>query len=408
MDKTNCAICNKQLSDSGMDSWHIIITPCAGPSTETPEESIVCKKCMSGHMQCRACNTIYHQSVKDGWIVPVNSYIFCNRKGCLDSQYWSCSYDHSSRWAQAGRSCDECGRDSSGRRPRCGCGNGGGDSPIHNYSCQPTLVFHDVDGQYDERTKPRKMFLGFELEIQIPGDKIAQSAMLFKTALQDAEIAQSKSDGSIGGGIELVTQPHTYLKYREQHVLFDAIDKCRTLYGGRSWDPGTCGFHIHLGRDGFADGRHMHRFVEMVYRNSEMMMKFGGRKSGYAKFDDCWEFDEFDRPVFSLVNKGLMGSSANERGGEKYAAVNTGKAATIEMRFMRGSTKKETILSYLGMADAIAEYTREIPTSNNWWDWETFGTWVTSRSSVYPELFARFPSIKDLKISDLDKLKIKA
>ena len=410
MAKRECAVCHGKYDTSEVVFYEMVVEPCTAPAQRIANAR-VCFSCARSAKSCRDCGTQYAGGSATSWLVNVGVAGYCRRIGCLDAKYWRCgtegTADHHG-WVRAGRVCEHCGMNSRGVRPRCMCGQGESDAPIHNYSCQPLLVFHDVGGIYNKDTKPHKMFLGFELEIQIPSIHIESSAKLIKATLQTTEIAQSKSDGSIGGGIELVTQPHTYAKYREQPLLFETIDRIRNDYGGRSWDPGTCGFHIHLGRDGFENGAHMHRFVEFVYRNADMMMKFGGRKSGYAKFDDCWDFDEFDRPFFSLENKGLKGKSVDERGGDKYAAVNTGKTATIEMRFMRGSTKKETILSYLGMADAIVNYTKPITISDNWWDWESFGGWVTSRSSHYPELFDRMPSIKDLKISELDKLKIKA
>ena len=131
-------------------------------------------------------------------------------------------------------------------------------------------------------------------------------------------------------------------------------------------------------------------------------MKFGGRKSTYARFDDVWGFDVYDRPIFSFEMKG----GENLNGGEKYTAVNTSKQATIELRFMRGTTKIESIFAYLQMAHAIAEYTRT--EAEGWCDWDNFASWVVDHTETYPELLAKLPNIKDVSLEALNALTIDA
>jgi len=402
MAEKKCEVCSRGVLED--DELYKVVRDIRVDGSAHPKMVKACYKCATNADSCNQCNTRYTETAWNSWQVRVGSSIVCRASNCFDRYFWTCACSGNEKFVSRNSICNYCKRDKDGNRLRCECGNGSEDRPVHNYSCQPHLQFHDIGGVFDEESKPKKMWMGFELEIQIPGSNVNEAAKFVRAQLQTTEIAQSKSDGSIGGGIELVTQPHTYEKYRDQPLLWDTIGKVRDVYNGRSWDPGTCGFHIHLGRDGFKDKAHLHRFVELVYRNSEMMMKFGGRRSTYSKFDDCWDFDEWDRPVFSLANK----MNRDSQGGEKYTAVNTSKPATVEMRFMRGTTKKESILAYLGMADAIAKYTRDIAAEGNWYDWETFANWVTNRQGDYPELYERMPSIKDLKIKDLDVLKIKA
>ena len=401
MAKITCMICSRKV-DLDEEYMYSMVNENYVPGTR-PQIVKACADCTRESKQCGECNVYYRIDVP-GWVVRIGNGTYCRKEGCLDARFWSCE-QHG--WVRKTQACATCGLNEAGERPRCACGQGGEDSPVHAWNCQPTLMFHSIDGMFKEKDKPAKnMFMGVELEIQIPSSHVMNAAKFLRATLQTTEIAQCKNDGSIGGGVELVTQPHTYEKYREQDLFWSAIDEVRNKYGGRSWDPGTCGFHIHLGRDGFEDTSHLHRFVEFIYRNPEMMMKFGGRTSGYAKFDDCWIWNEFDQPVFSLENKGLYGTES--RGGEKYSAVNTSKLATIEMRFMRGTTKKESLLAYIGMAHAIFKYTEAQASRDDWYDWELFNGWVTNHQDAYPELYDRMPTIKELKISDLNNLKIKA
>jgi hypothetical protein len=248
--------------------------------------------------------------------------------------------------------------------------------------------------------------MGFELETQIPNSRLNEAARYALHQLQDKEIAQLKHDGSIGGGFEIVTQPHTYKKYLENKVLWETIDTLRRDYSARSWDSETCGMHIHISRKAFANGRHTHRFIEFIYRNSDMMMKFGGRKSSYARFNDAWGFDEFDKPIFTLEGK----SNGDElRGGEKFTAVNTLKRDTLELRFMRGTTNINGVKANLGMAHAMVNYTRDLNESmSNWYDWQSFVDYVNGIPYIYDELIKRLPDVPELSLSALEHSKIEA
>jgi len=297
------------------------------------------------------------------------------------------------------RFCTACNRDENGNLQRCRCGAGHDDQPIHVYSCEPTLVFHGTDDG--------ELFMGFELETQISNSNLTEAARYALHQLQDVEIAQLKNDGSIGGGFEIVTQPHTYQAYRDNTVLWDTIETLRKKYGARSWDSGTCGLHIHISRKAFANGRHTHRFIEFIYRNSDMMMKFGGRKSSYARFNDVWGFDEFDKPIFTL--EGKSDRDGDLRGGEKYTAVNTLKRDTLELRFMRGTTNTNGVKASLGLAHAMVNYTRYLDENMaDWYDWQAFVDYVNGIPYIYDELIQRLPEVPELVLTELEHSKIDA
>lgn len=362
-----------------------------------------CANCASDYTnQCPECSTRYssHDDTYSENIIDIqyggNRYRYCFFNECYVDNVWLCETDGAYTHVRHPY-CRECNRDAQGRLQRCRCGAGTESSPIHNYSCEPNLVFHgDDDGD---------LFMGFELEMAIPNRLINEAAQFTLHALQDVEIAQAKSDSSIGGGFELVTQPHTYAKYRDSSVLWDTIETLRKKFKARSWDSGTCGLHIHVSRKAFADGRHTHRFIEFIYRNSDMMMKFGGRKSTYARFNDAWGFDEFDKPIFTLEGKG--GSSLD--GGEKYTAVNTRKPATLELRFFRGTTNTNGVKASLGLVHAMVHYTRELNEAmSEWYDWQAFVDYVNERDELYPELVERLPEVPEISLSEMESLKVEA
>lgn len=317
---------------------------------------------------------------------------------CFERHWWGCPCRPDHHISVDSR-CMTCFKDRDGYKVRCECGRGTKARPIHDYSCKPTLVFH---GKSKE-----KIHMGFELETQINGGNnnsdIQLAALFAMDALQPLEIAELKNDSSIGGGFEIVTQPHTYEKYRDgSQVLWETIDALRTDYKARSWDAGTCGLHIHIARKAFRDGLHTHRFIEFVYRNPEMLMKFAGRNSArYATFADCWGKDEYEQPKFDIEDK-LNRRENTTRG----SAVNTLNEHTLELRFFRGTMRPSGVLSALGLAHSMVQYTRTmIPDVNaprgEVFAWEPFRVWVEERADEYPDLMARMPLIKDVNLKNV-------
>lgn len=361
-----------------------------------------CSDCTSSStVKCGECNTRFSMEEESEHIIRFSTdrsrYSYCYYEDCYLDFIWFCANDGEPN-PVAHRYCRSCQKDTDGNIQRCRCGGGSPSNPIHVYNCDPTLVFHgeDDDG----------LFMGFELETQVPSALITEAAVYAMNQLQTDEIAQLKNDGSIGGGFEIVTQPHTYQAYLSNTKLWETIDTLRTDYKARSWDSGTCGLHIHVSRKAFIDGRHTHRFIEFIYRNSEMMMKYGGRKSDYARFNDVWGFDEYDKPIFTLEGKS---SGDDLHGGDKYTAVNTLKRDTLELRFIRGTMNVDSVKASLGLAHALVWYTRHSDDSrDNWYDWDSFVDWVTRGSEAYPELLERLANVRALSLQNLAKSKIDA
>lgn len=259
---------------------------------------------------------------------------------------------------------------------------------IHDYSCKPAPMFKGVS--------KHKMYLGFELETEM---RDVERASRFASANLEG-IAYLKHDGSISSGFEIVTHPHTHQQYRENSaVLWDTINKLRHEHNARSWDTDTCGLHIHLSRDGFSSGAHLHRFIAFVYKNAPQMMKFAGRKTRFARFNDVYTFDEYDRPVFSIKHK--VGHP-NMNSSERYSAVNTQNENTIELRFFRGTMKTSGVLSALDLAQAMVEYTRELRLDDvklGALSWEWFADYVVSNNGLYPDLYSRLDKIQSVDIN---------
>jgi len=355
----------------------------------TVNDEYWCQSCYQDNsFYCDSCDSNY----PDRWdYYSVQDNTYCS--SCFDSHaYWCEECD------QNFRDDDPCScRSDEGRCSSCNTREA-----IHSYGCKPDLNFLGNDKS--------NLYLGLELETEIYGD-INDASEFASEAL--AGVAILKHDGSIGRqggsrvgneGFEIVTQPHTHLQFREHsQALWDTIDKLRTDYRARSWDAkSNCGIHIHISRRGFSSGSHTHRFLSLVYQNSEEMMKFAGRKSDYARFNDCYSFDEYDKPVFSLKHK--LDRRANT---ERYTAVNTLNRDTLELRFFRGTMNSKGVLATLDLAHAMVEYTRNLRLDDvkmGALKWEWFVDYVQDNNGLYPDLYNRIPKVAGTLINDKTEL----
>lgn len=355
----------------------------------TVNDEYWCQSCYQDNsFYCDACNSNY----PDRW----------DYYGVQGDTYCSSCFDAHAYW------CEDCDENFHDDNP-CDCRSDNGRCPscntreaIHSYGCKPDLNFLGNDKS--------NLYLGLELETEIYGD-INSASEYASEAL--AGVAILKHDGSIGRqggsrvgneGFEIVTQPHTHLQFREHsQALWDTIDKLRTDYRARSWDAkSNCGIHIHISRRGFSSGSHTHRFLSLVYQNSEQMMKFAGRKSDYARFNDCYSFDEYDRPVFSLKHK--LDRHAHT---ERYTAVNTQNRDTLELRFFRGTMNSKGVLATLDLAHAMVEYTRNLRLDDvkmGALKWEWFVDYVQDNNGLYPDLYNRIPKVSGTVINDKTEL----
>ena len=339
-----------------------------------------CESCYENRtFYCENCDTSYSDR-NDNYYVQDQTYC----ESCYESECYYCD-----DCGEAFRDDDRCDCVSDDERT-CRCRS----RFIHDYNCKPTPEFHG--------TNKHGLFMGFELECEFPvGDDSVVTGSEYASE-QLAGVAMLKHDGSIHNGFEIVTHPHTHTEYRENSsTLWDTIDSIRQMYGARSWDTDTCGLHVHVSRAGFSSGSHQHRFMALIYKNAPEMMKFAGRKSRFARFNDVYSFDEYDRPVFSLKHK-LEGY-----GGERYSAVNTNNRDTLELRFFRGTMNPSGVLSALDLVQASVEYTRHLTLSDVKigalsWDW--FYDYVEQNNGLYPDLYQRMAKVASVDIKQPERI----
>lgn len=152
------------------------------------------------------------------------------------------------------------------------------------------------------------------------------------------------SDGDIGAkyaGFELVTAPADLQSHYERWPLISTSKYYGLL---RAWDTSTCGFHVHVSRDGMS-ALQIARIVLFINNknNKLFIQKIAGR--GSAKY--CQYFDKEPKDTVGIHYK----NDENRR-----QAVNLTNEKTIEFRIFRGTVNPKHILRNLEFCDAICDF----------------------------------------------------
>lgn len=402
------------MTDNERDICSVCSTEDAIDNLCTTEyDSLVCNDCV---MTCQWCHTI--GSTNDSFNTVDGNDIWC--EDCIDrrahwcerceeynsdmsyyisdrGEYWctECS-DSCAYW------CEDCDEYNADGCDRCSDEPTSDDGVrlIHDYNYRPDAIFHSTKD--DER-----LFFGIEIEVEARGN-LRESAE-YAHQLESMDLAYLKHDGSLNNGFEIVTHPmsHDYFK-NEAGDFFAIIEDLRSKQGiqVKSWDTRTCGLHIHISRTGFSSGSHMHRFLNLVYSNPKFYSDLAGRTSDqWAKFTDIIRRDYARDKEGNRIpdeNSGygylidtkrtFMHKLDDNRGSDRYSAVNTLNRETLEMRIFRGTVNGDTIKAQLDLAHASVEYTRNLTVQdvrNGALTADNFMWYIFQHEELYPQLVAR-------------------
>ena len=279
---------------------------------------------------------------------------------------------------------------------------------IHSHSYRPRASFLNSDGTASRYASiasvnadgagRHELYLGFEQEVEFRGHDrytLLGGAEKVLTTMNNApeDIVYLKDDGSLSNGFEIVTHPMT-LDYAMNHLKWGGITALKRM-GFESWSASTCGLHIHMSRNAFADDKHLFKFVKFIYSNRVDLVKFVGRESTYAKFGldnfvSSWmDYDTGVRTQNSLM-KMLKNKDTNN---DRYCAVNIQNAHTVELRFFKPSLNVTTVQAALQFCKASFDYTEMLTTreivGDNALAFMSFRKWVRNRTDKYEILDTR-------------------
>jgi len=310
---------------------------------------------------CNTCDSWDLKSDSREW----NDNQMCQE--CFNENVYECDECNERYWHSDDHDCNDTG------------------SLVHDYSYRPRPHFFG-EGKY---------FFGFELEVESRNSNRREGAQYVVNGL--GAHAYLKNDGSLSDGFEIVTHPHTLDEYQKK-FNWSCIEGLRRL-NYRSWDTRTCGLHVHVSRTAFGIVKkqvdvlkaqaHELRFIKLIYDNQRQIERLAGRKSSYAKFNDKG----------NLANRVKYGSQD-----DRYEAVNSQNAETLEVRVFKGSLKPERVLSAIELVHASVEYTRDLKVSgsNRALKWINFVRFVADNETTYPNLVSTIQATFDSDLEPAD------
>lgn len=273
---------------------------------------------------------------------------------------------------------------------------------IHSYSHKPGPNFLGDDGTASFYTPSnghtKTLYMGFELETELTRPNAARGNSLMPGAEHilntinkrhgNDNVVYLKDDSSISHGFEIVSHPMT-LGFAMNHFDWSGIEGLKGL-GYDAWKASSCGLHIHLSRDAFADYGHMMRFFLLILKNKQQLVQFAGRESHYAKFDMDAFFNAYhDYDSGKTVRGSTLASHAKQysTNNDRFTAINLQNNNTIELRFFRPSLLSSTVKACLQFCDAAFNYTSEITLShilkNQAIQFASFHSWVRCQGDTY-------------------------
>ena len=375
-------------------------------SYTTDNADIVCSDC---YRICDRCE--YASNTDDDWY-DVDGYTWCQSctdyhavwcSGCSEYSTESMSYPED----RSGAYCENCISDAF-YCDGCdeywfdGCTNCDRDEDddgriVHDYSYKPDTIFHSTEAG-------ERLFFGIEMETEAKRGNwdTRREAAEYAQRLEPMELAYLKNDGSLNCGFEIVTHPmtHDFLK-NEADQLWSTLENLRTNMNMMAWGTGTCGLHIHISRTGFSSGSHIHRFLQLVYKNEGQFSTLAGRDSSrWAKFDDVAISVPNGRGEdgYTIWKRGLsfIGKIEQGRSSDRYSAVNTTNRETLELRIFKGTINHNTVKAHVDLAHASVEYTRGLnvrQVRDGALDFEQFYDYVLENNALYPDLLARLSKV---------------
>lgn len=267
--------------------------------------------------------------------------------------------------------CDQCGGT---------CLYGNSDGIIRDYGYKPHPAFHG-DGP---------VYFGMEIELESSRSRsLDEAASLAQHRM--GSVAYLKEDGSLSNGFEVVTHPMSY-DYALNKFPWDTFRELRQV--GMSGDE-QAGVHIHINRSAFIDACHVYRWLKLIHRNRNSVVRLAGRRSTWARFersDREWAIDYAKRgrnalhsspgPVwYSYPRRKRTTPPAYDT--SRYRAVNMNNSETVEVRIFRGSANENILRGYLAFVAASVEYSRSLSAhdilTKNAWQWDVFLAWASER-----------------------------
>lgn len=344
------------LVDAGLPTTYKVCPVCHRPTTRLD----LCPSCFNTHRICVRCKTHFKlQPHNNNYGIGVSglcptcseTHFICQLCGKLLSKQ---DYTPSEK-----NVCLMCQRKDS--------------EEIHStiyvaYGCTPhRLHFHTMR---DESTyeKTGNLYMGMELETEYTkGENLtrqrAEALYSLHLLSHNRQLFYMATDASLkNGGIELITTPCT-LEYHQTKFPWQAIHDTIKANQGCSHHARSAGIHIHFSRNFLGEPQTLEHDMNVV-KLTYIFEQHWGRWTKFSRRTpeqmNSWAA-RLNKNDGLKLSRGIAKANAynivhNNGGVGRHAALNFGNTNTIEVRFMRGSYKVDTILACFEMVDYIVRW----------------------------------------------------
>jgi len=236
----------------------------------------------------------------------------------------------------------------------------------YNHRVERDLGFN-ADGCETVRLSKSKptvpVYLGIEIEYNVADKHATASAEgINTTGYALCKFDRSIEAGGLGGGYEIVSQPCSIKRHKEQLALI------LSKYGKHFTAGPTCGIHVHISREPF-DEADVGKMLAFLHRdaNRDFIVGMARREShkyarltdGYIKQNKANPRDIKRGTKRTLLTNQDHGSPNRER----YTALNV-RDDTLEFRIFAGSTDLSVIIACLQFCEALGMYAKAHTTSS--------------------------------------------
>jgi hypothetical protein len=287
-----------------------------------------CDSCRDTYLaRCNACgdwiNTRDDDYMSDDYRSICYScrdeYYYCEDCGCIVHQDNACFLDGGSVYCES-------------------CVDSHAPQHIHRYHEGPDPTFFGKG--------PR--FFGFELETDGASDYNVDR--LFNMS-ENETMFHLERDGSLNTGFELVSGACSFEHIMEHKEYWKKVCDEIIRIGLRSHDTETCGFHIHVSRDGINGGnetisnivylyeKHFQQFLRFSRRTEKRLNVYAARYIG----ENVTTLDE--AKAYTKTGRHL----------DRYKAINLRPEHTIEFRFFKGTLNIDTIMANIQLINNLVD-----------------------------------------------------
>lgn len=241
---------------------------------------------------------------------------------------------------------------------------------INNYHSGPRPLLWLSENREDRYNRKHKLFVGVELEIDKGGERDDHAEDIVDAGGHTPnDDITCESDGSLDDGFEIISTTATTDYHIHGYGWDDMMEKAIDL-GYTSHDAGTCGLHVHMDREYFADMQQVNPeavLTVIVANNDEWLKRFSRRTYfGYCQFlpesykfraEDFKSKDKYGNELDRGEALYRLGNAQRQLSGHG-SCMNFDGYRTLEIRFNRGTLNYSTFVATMQFVQMLADITK--------------------------------------------------